>query len=118
MKLEKIITLEDSTERRTEKMPGNKEVDSDDIPDAIEADTILTEEYPYEYGNVNSVMEQLQRNPTNWYINFEQFNIEGKKALYPKFKKFFDEEIGKFNNEWCSKLLKPKLFNKLIETLH
>ena len=72
-------------------------------------------------------MEQLWRNPTNWYINFEQFNNEGKKELFPKLKKFFDEKIGeltiiemykiqyKVNNDWRSKPLKPDVWNKLME---
>ena len=88
----------------SDERPRKKEADSDTIPDTIPStntdtiiDTIPAEEYPSESSNVDSAMEQLWRNPTNWYINFEQFNNEGKKALFPELKKFFDEEIGKLS---------------------
>ena len=76
---------------------------------------------------VNRTMKELNRTPTNWYIDFEQFSNEGKKLLFPELKSFFEEEIAslpiidmykiqfKVNNEWRTKPLKPEVWNKLME---
>ena len=103
----------------SEERPVNNDVISDTI-----IDTIPAGKHSFESDNV---MEQLWRNPLNWYTNLKQFNNDDKKTLFPKLKKFFDEEIGKLSiiniywiqykvsNKLHSMPLKPEVWNKLME---
>ena len=61
---------------------------------------------------VNEIMNRLESNPTKWEIDFESLTNKGKKALFPKLKKFFEKFIDtlviikvykiyyKVNGEW------------------
>ena len=78
---------------------------------------------------VDDIMEQLERNPHRWTINFEELNNKGRKQLFPRLKEFFEELMEntpiiemykiqfKVNGEWKSKPLTPKVMNKLMENL-
>ena len=75
---------------------------------------------------IKQIMENLERTPTNWEIDFERLNNNGKKKLFPLLLNFFNENIAtlpiiekykiqyKVNGIWYSKQLNPENYNKLM----
>ncbi len=42
---------------------------------------------------VEATMQRLYDNPTDWFVDFEQFTLRGRKLLFPRLRQFFDEAI-------------------------
>ena len=76
---------------------------------------------------VNNIKEDLEKTPTEWYINFDVLNDYGKKLLFPILEDALDNKIAKLamknqykfrfsvDGEWHTKPLTPELFSKLRE---
>ena len=79
---------------------------------------------------VNEIMNRLESNPTKWEIDFESLTNKGKKALFPKLKKFFEKFIDtlviikvykiyyKVNGEWKAKELTPEVYRNLMKNFN
>ena len=75
---------------------------------------------------IKEIMENLERTPTNWEIDFERLNNNGKKKLFPLLLNFFNENIAtlpiiekykiqyKVNGIWYTKQLNPENYNRLM----
>ena len=75
---------------------------------------------------IKQIMENLERTPTNWEIDFERLNNYGKKQLFPLLLNFFNENIAslpiiekykiqyKIDGTWYSRQLNPENYNKLM----
>ena len=79
---------------------------------------------------VNEIMNRLESNPTKWEIDFEALTNIGKKAIFPKLKKFFEKYIDKLvitkvykiyykvNGEWKAKELTPEVYRNLMKNFN
>ena len=75
---------------------------------------------------IKEIMENLERTPTNWEIDFERLNNYGRKKIFPLLLNFFNENIAtlpiiekykiqyKVNGIWYTKQLNPENYNKLM----
>ena len=78
---------------------------------------------------VNEIMEELERTPTNWSINFERLTDNGRLLLLPLLKAFFEEHIlslpmiakykisFKVNGVWYHKPLDANILKQLMDNL-
>ena len=78
---------------------------------------------------VNEIMEDLERTPTNWSINFERLTDNGRLLLLPLLKTFFEEhimslpQIGRYkisfkvNGQWYHKPLDANILKQLMDNL-
>ena len=70
---------------------------------------IIKTEDKTQFEITNRIMEKLEDSPTNWYIDFERLDNDGRKLLLPKLKKFFEEHIDALSyssSETASSILK------------
>ena len=76
---------------------------------------------------VKDIMENLDRTPTDWELDFEQLNEYGKKKIFPELLEFFHEHIDslpiidkyklqyKINGVWHTKQLSAENYKKLMD---
>ena len=76
---------------------------------------------------VNKIVEDLKKTPSDWQIDFDLLNDEGKKLLFPHLKKFMEETVSNYattnqykiqfnvGGEWHSKPLTVEVYNKLMD---
>ncbi len=78
---------------------------------------------------VDEIMQDLERTPTNWSINFERLTDNGRLLLLPLLKTFFEEhietlpQIGRYkisfkvNGVWYHKPLDANILRQLMDNL-
>ena len=80
-------------------------------------------------GIVDEIIENLNRHPTNWRIDFTKLTNTGKELLFQPLSDFFDKHILKLpiinkykvsflvNGSWYHKPLTPEVLNNLMNNL-
>ena len=76
---------------------------------------------------IKNIMENLERTPTDWELDFEQLNDYGKKQIFPQLLEFFRENIDslpiiekyklqyKIDGVWHTKQLSAENYKKLMD---
>ena len=76
---------------------------------------------------IKDIMENLERTPTDWELDFEQLNDYGKKQIFPQLLEFFRDHIDslpiiekyklqyKIDGVWHTKQLSAENYKKLMD---